>query len=176
MHFKIVNNTDIDLPLNYEFVTHGMKIPTSAVTTSDNLSLTDLDIYPGDGVDGATTIFILPKKDISPNEVCEIWIDLSQCKLYDKTLYEDFSKKVDLSNGLPTNSTLDKDKNGPYMIDISFYSPILDIIYLYSCLLIINYHKNFVILLSYLFFVLSAKLAILFLYNLPLIYHLNVSQ
>lgn len=112
MHFKIVNNTDIDLPLNYEFVTHGMKIPTSAVTTSDNLSLTDLDIYPGDGVDGATTIFILPKKDISPNEVCEIWIDLSQCKLYDKTLYEDFSKKVDLSNGLPTNSTLDKDKNG----------------------------------------------------------------
>ena len=53
-------------------------------------------------------------------------------KLYDKTLYEDFSKKVDLSNGLPTNSTLDKDKNGPYMIDISFYSPILDIIYLYN--------------------------------------------
>ena len=49
-----------------------------------------------------------------------------------KTLYEDFSKKVDLSNGLPTNSTLDKDKNGPYMIDISFYSPILDIIYLYN--------------------------------------------
>ena len=40
LHFKIVNNTDIDLPLNYEFVTHGMKIPTSAVTTSDNLSLT----------------------------------------------------------------------------------------------------------------------------------------
>mgnify|MGYP000050682076 FL=1 len=109
-----------------------MKIPTSAVTTSDNLSLTDLDIYPGDGIYGATTIFILPKKDISPNEVCEIWIDLSQCKLYDKTLYEDFSKKVDLSNGLPTNSTLDKDKNGPYMIDISFYSPILDIIYLYN--------------------------------------------
>ncbi|CBL06567.1 Protein kinase domain [Megamonas hypermegale ART12/1] len=132
LHFKIVNNTDIDLPLNYEFVTHGMKIPTSAVTTSDNLSLTDLDIYPGDGIYGATTIFILPKKDISPNEVCEIWIDLSQCKLYDKTLYEDFSKKVDLSNGLPTNSTLDKDKNGPYMIDISFYSPILDIIYLYN--------------------------------------------
>lgn len=62
MHFKIVNNTDIDLPLNYEFVTHGMKIPTSAVTTSDNLSLTDLDIYPGDGIYGATTIFILPKK------------------------------------------------------------------------------------------------------------------
>ena len=30
LHFKIVNNTDIDLPLNYEFVTHGMKIPTSA--------------------------------------------------------------------------------------------------------------------------------------------------
>lgn len=27
-----------------------MKIPTSAVTTSDNLSLTDLDIYPGDGI------------------------------------------------------------------------------------------------------------------------------
>ena len=132
LHFKIVNNTDIDLPLNYEFVTHGMKIPTSAVTISDNLSLTDLDIYPGDGIYGATTIFILPKKDISPNEVCEIWIDLSQCKLYDKTLYEDFSKKVDLSNGLPTNSTLDKDKNGPYMIDISFYSPILDIIYLYN--------------------------------------------
>lgn len=132
LHFKIVNNTDIDLPLNYEFVTHGMKISTSAVTTSDNLSLTDLDIYPGDGIYGATTIFILPKKDISPNEVCEIWIDLSQCKLYDKTLYEDFSKKVDLSNGLPTNSTLDKDKNGPYMIDISFYSPILDIIYLYN--------------------------------------------
>ena len=132
LHFKIVNNTDIDLPLNYEFVTHGMKIPTSAVTTSDNLSLTDLDIYPGDGIYGATTIFILPKKDISPNEVCEIWIDLSQCKLYDKTLYEDFSKKVDLSNGLPTNSSLDKDKNGPYMIDISFYSPILDIIYLYN--------------------------------------------
>lgn len=132
LHFKIVNNTDIDLPLNYEFVTHGMKIPTSAVTTSDNLSLTDLDIYPGDGIYGATTIFILPKKDISPNEVCEIWIDLSQCKLYDKTLYEDFSKKVDLSNGLPTNSTLDKDKNVPYMIDISFYSPILDIIYLYN--------------------------------------------
>ena len=66
------------------------------------------------------------------NEVCEIWIDLSQCKLYDKTLYEDFSKKVDLSNGLPTNSSLDKDKNDPYMIDISFYSPILDIIYLYN--------------------------------------------
>ena len=132
LHFKIINNTDIDLPLNYEFVTHGMKIPTSAVTTSDNLSLTDLDIYSGDGIYGATTIFILPKKDISPNEVCEIWIDLSQCKLYDKTLYEDFSKKVDLSNGLPTNSSLDKDKNGPYMIDISFYSPILDIIYLYN--------------------------------------------
>lgn len=33
-------------------------------------NFTDLDIYPGD--DGATTIFILPKKDISPNEVCEI--------------------------------------------------------------------------------------------------------
>ena len=56
----------------------------------------------------------------------------SKSKLYDKTLYEDFSKKVDLSNGLPTNSTLDKDKNVPYIIDISFYSPILDIIYLYN--------------------------------------------
>lgn len=42
-----------------------------------------------------------------------------------------FLKKL-TSNGLPTNSTLDKDKNSPYMIDISFYSPILDIIYLYN--------------------------------------------
>ena len=132
LHFKIVNNADINLPLNYAFVIHGMKIPTSAITTSDNLSLTKLDIDPGDGIYGGTNILILPKKYISPNEVSEIWIDLNQCKLYDKTLYEDFSKKVNLSNGLPTNSTLDKDKNGPYMIDISFYSPILDIIYLYN--------------------------------------------
>lgn len=62
----------------------------------------------------------------------KVWYIERVRKLYDKTLYEDFSKKVDLSNGLPTNSTLDKDKNGPYMIDISFYSPILDIIYLYN--------------------------------------------
>lgn len=56
----------------------------------------------------------------------------SKSKLYDKTLYEDFSKKVNLSNGLPTNSVLDKDKNGPYKIDISFFSPRLGINYLHN--------------------------------------------